>query len=787
MNLALQNIYNFGRKIYLFLRNSDGSLSIKSDNTFHPYFFEPIDTLQTKYFAYDGTPVKKVPCSRPSDVPKMRSEDSYSSDIIYTKRYIIDKIDAFNKSPVKWAMIDIECLTDTIPNPEYNLISCITIYNSLSKEYKTWFLDDFKGSKKGRETKLLNFFIDYLKKEKFDILTGWNFTDFDFAYLYNRVKHRYHKNLAKIISPIKQCRYGNDEILYPAGTSIIDYMGFYRKIYNKEASYALDDIMEKELGKGKEYLEVDFSSINETIKLRNIDDVKGMVAIEEKLKLISYYDEIRRFSKCNWEDLPMKLIYSEGRQQKISNNSRIIDMLILEEAKRKNIILPNKKYENKRCEYKGARRSAEKKGRFFNICQMDVSGCYPQCIIDFCLDTHNIVEDTETYKEQYPLVEINGTYFKQNPNALLPTVTRKLLAEKNKLKNLKVKTKKTDSNYENIKTQYDAIKSICNSIYGVFALTSFRLYDIRVASAITYLGANVLITVVEGLKKKGYDVIYFDTDGLKVQGKEDLSEVCNELVKQWAKENFNKEISLKFEYEGYYEKLFIKALCHYRGYLNTGKEIEIKTKGIEAKRSNSTKFIKKFQSELMDKVMDGAEREEMIEWILQEINRFKTLPLEQIGFPCKLSRKLEDYNKNTPIFVRALKYTQEFIDFIKRIGELYYFIYVIPDKIDVDITTEIYVDDELIESREHEDIAKKDIIAIYLEKFGEEFDKKRVRVLHKKRKTVYDVLAFDSRHKNHINNIDWDIMIEKNILLKIKSIFDVMGWDYKELTLKNLN
>lgn len=792
MNLPLQNIHNTGRKIYLFLRNVDGSLSIKSDNSFYPYYFESTTNIKTKYWAYDGTPLRMIPCSRPSEISQQRSENNYSSDIRYTKRYVIDKITFIEKSLTKYAFIDIECLAneDEFPIPEKNPVSCITIYNSYSKEYNTWFMGDFKGSIKAKETKLLNFFLDYLKKEKFDVLLGWNMVDFDYAYLYNRIKFRYNKDFAKIISPINGCRYGNGELLFPAGLSIVDYLGLYRKVPPRRGSYALEDVMEDELGYSKEYKDVNFAEINEEIKLRNIEDVKGMIAIEEKRQLIPYYDEIRRFSKANWEDLPMKVIYSKGKLQKISNNSKIMDLLVLEEAKQMNKVLPNKDYNKPKLKYRGAERNVEQTGRFKEISQIDFTSAYPKAIVELCLDPNNIIEEPEEYKGNLPLIRIEDVYFKQDSNALLPRVAKKLLQKKEETKDLKNKTSKDDKNYNNIKHLYEAYKSLVNSLYGVFALVIFRMYRLEVASATTYIVREALLYTVNKLKELGYKVISYDTDAIQYEGKEDLSNLCNNLIKEWSKKEFGKEISLEYDYEGYYKTLFVKALTHYVGYLQTNKGIEKKVKGIESKKINSTEFIKKFQTELVDKILEVKdnkwkyEKEDIIEWIKDEIENFRNHPLELIAFPCKLNSKIEDY-KNKPIWVRAYQNTQEIIpNFKKVLGQRYWYVYVIPEK--QEIITDIYFDKEKIKSI-NKNILRKDILnnlEVYLDGTQLEYLRQnketKIRVLHKK-PTSKNVLAFDLNNKQHINNIDWHTMIEKNILLKVQSIFDALDWDYKEL------
>jgi hypothetical protein len=52
-----------------------------------------------------------------------------------------------------------------------------------------------------------------------------------------------------------------------------------------------------------------------------------------------------------------------------------------------------------------------------------------------------------------------------------------------------------------------------------------------------------------------------------VEAKENPVILCNRLIKDWAKEKFNKErTGIEFDYEGVFDKILVVALCHYVGY-----------------------------------------------------------------------------------------------------------------------------------------------------------------------------------------------------------------------------
>lgn len=706
--MRITNTYNDRRKIYLFTRDINGNQKIIEDNSFHPYFFEP--SPDGKYLSYDNIPLRKVVCSEPGEVAKIRSKKSYESDILYTRRYLLDKVDTIEKCPIRYLFLDIEILANEMPDvtkAQYP-ISCISVYDSFTKEIRTWFLgDQLFDTMKKKEEAMLYSFVQYMKETKADMILGWNFS-FDYSYLHNRIE-----DFAAKISPISKKRYGErsfsdkedsdgNKLFFPAGTSILDYLKLFKKVYMREGSYKLDTIAEKYLKQGKQHKEVDFSTLSETIKLRNIEDVKIMVKLEEKFKLIDYYNEVRIISKVQWEDLYY--------------NSRIVDMMLLQEAKKDNIILPsNLDEEREDSTFQGATRDITDTGVFKNIDEYDLSSAYPSMIFNFCLDSSNIVSET---KEN--VINIDGINFIQNEETLLPLAIRKILTLKKEVGNLKKSISHDSPEYESIARRYDGIKSIANSCFGVFGNKYFRLHDQRVTSSITYLVRDLLMYVKGEIEKQGYEVIYYDTDSLMIHTKENVETLLNQLVQDWAKKKGKSEIELSFEFKHKFNNLFILGRCHYYGRVEGKKDPEIK--GIEAKRSSSSKYEAEFQEALLNKVLDETPKAEVEKWIKIEFERLTTLPLEYVAFPCKIVNK--SY-KNVPIFVRAYNNTKElFPKFKAEKSDTFYYIYMTS-------------------------LAGK------------------------------DVLAFTADHKNFIDRslINWEEMNKRNICNKVEKIFEAVKWD----------
>ena len=218
--MNLLNIFNHNREIFLFCRDKEGNQVINTVNNFFPYYFE-LDR-NGDFKSYDGKSLRKMFVSTPKDVRKNRSANSYEADVRFTQKFMIDKIDKLEKLPIKYAFLDIEVLSDELPDVKKadKPISCISVSNSFTGKITTFYLGNYKT-----EYDMIKAFIEYMKQEKFDIILGWNFTKFDFPYFVNRIP-----DFAEKISPIGKTRYGDGEIYYPAGIAIIDYLQWFKKV-----------------------------------------------------------------------------------------------------------------------------------------------------------------------------------------------------------------------------------------------------------------------------------------------------------------------------------------------------------------------------------------------------------------------------------------------------------------------------------------------------------------------------------------------------------------------------
>lgn len=705
MELPLQNIHSDRNNVYLFLRNKKKKLEIKVEKNFQPYYYKESPTGD--YYTYSGTKAYKVSVATlPKDIRLHKGV--FESDVPLTKKYIISKDVEIVKSPTRYVFFDIEVLLS--PGTSIKRgdapISCISVWDSYKENTKTFYLGDYED--KECDKKLLLDFITYIKKLQPDIMLAWH-VSFDWNYLTKRLP-----NIAELLSPIGKSKWmgGQENSDAPAGISVADYLQYFKKVYMREGNYKLDDICEKYLDHGKVHKEVDFTQLSDIIKERNAEDVTLMGELEKKFQLIPYYDEIRRLAKVSWEDL--------------YHNSKAIEMLCFQEAKKMKLALPNKKKHNVKNSFQGAIRGIDEPGVFHKIGKYDLSGAYPAAIINFCLDETNL-----STKDDPKATNIDGVYFKQNPNTLVPLVAKKMVTLKERIGKELADTPTDSKKYGQIKNQYAGIKGVVNSTFGVLGNQYFRLYNENVVSSITFLIRDLLTYVQDELKAEGHKIIYHDTDSIFIENPDNVVDRMNELIQEWGRLKYNKDsVSLNFAYEGHFEDLLILGTCHYYGRIRSDKGLKTEIKGIEMKRSSSTKFEAGFQESLIKRVLGGDERAEIEKWIEKKHRDLRKDKLTNYAFPAKLS--LDKVYKNTPVFVRALNNTKLFDPSfeIKGADKFYY---------------------------------------IYIERQGKDPNNKWI-----------DVIAFKDENDAIIDylgdKVDWKQVGKRNIDSKVERIFSALKW-----------
>jgi len=246
------------------------------------------------------------------------------------------------------------------------------------------------------EDDMLMSFMDKWQECAFTIVTGWNVDFFDMPYLYNRIKHCLTAKAAKCLSPIGYC-YINafNKKLTIAGISVMDYILLYKKFLagKMEPTWALGPIGKKVVGFGKVQYHGNLNDLYKSDIKKfleyNITDVKIVVAIDVKLKLIDLYRTICHVGHVPYESFHMPARYLDGAS--------------LMYLHRNNVIAPNKpaggreEYEESMEDgeegFSGAFVKQPVPGKYNWVFDLDLTSMYPNIIISL-----NISPETKVGK-----------------------------------------------------------------------------------------------------------------------------------------------------------------------------------------------------------------------------------------------------------------------------------------------------------------------------------------------------------------------------------------------------
>jgi DNA polymerase elongation subunit (family B) len=424
-------------------------------------------------------------------------------------------------------------------------------------------------SKNGREVKvhifdnernLLLAFLNYYQQVDPTILTGWNIDFFDIPYLYNRIKNVCGEGHAKRLSRIGEAFWSPYREKFSfGGVSILDYINLYKTYtYTLEASYTLNYIATKELGRGKVEYEGSLDDLFETDLEKfieyNIVDVELVVAMDEKLQFIELCRAVCHAGFVPYEDY----IYS----------SKWLEGACLGYLKTKGLVATNKPKDrkermqalkdNNQEKFIGAYVKEPIVGKYDWIYDLDLTSLYPSIIMTLNISpetkigkienwdaeanikgldtTYKLVgKDGDTYeyttqelkeviKDSNLGVAANGVLYTQDKPGLIADILNNWFDKRVEFRKLEKKYGEAGDTekYEFYAKRQLVQKILLNSMYGVLGLPAFRFYDVDNAEAVTLTGQVVIKKTAEmaNIKywkelstKEDYNV-YIDTDSI---------------------------------------------------------------------------------------------------------------------------------------------------------------------------------------------------------------------------------------------------------------------------------
>jgi len=452
-----------------------------------------------------GTELVKVFGQTPRDVGQLREEFvHYEADILFPNRLLIDKditsgvsvpareaddgayrihhteietVDA--TAPLRVNTFDIE-VDDRRGFPEdgEEPIVCLTSHDSYRDEYVAWLytapegiegpddLEDYEPIGESvdvevhsfeSEAEMLDAFLAYIEDTDPDVLTGWNFADFDAPYLLDRIEvlaeeaedaEEYDLDIDRL-SRVDEVWRSDWQGPNVKGRVVFDLLYAYKRTQFTELdSYRLDAVGETELGVGKERYPGDIGDLWEQDPKRlaeyNLRDVELCVEIDRKQEVIPFWEEVASFVGCKLEDA--------------TTPGDAVDLYILHKVHGE-FALPSKGTVESE-EYAGGAVFDPITGIRENVTVLDLASLYPMCMVTINASPETKVDpeayDGETYRAP------NGTHFRKEPDGIIRAMVDELLSEREQKKTLRNEHDPGAPEYEQYDRQQAAVKVIMN-------------------------------------------------------------------------------------------------------------------------------------------------------------------------------------------------------------------------------------------------------------------------------------------------------------------------------------
>ncbi len=724
----------------------------------------------TSYRSIRGEPLRRLYTQRPGDVRDVRERyRHFEADIPFATRFMIDTgltggvtaqdttADYHNiapaevDAPARSCIIDIECEDERgFPDPQRDAIICITAFDSFDCDYTTFLLvgggipatiteqqeagglvngcfrkENHTICTHGDETEMLKAFTRYIAERDPDVLSGWNFVDFDMPYITGRMEKLGLRSDSLARIP------GQTERNALRGRALFDLLTGYKKMHlSQKESYRLDAIALEEVGEQKVRYTGTISNLWKTkpelLVEYNFKDVELCVKINKKDNIIEFYREIARYVGCPLD--------------KTLNSSSVVDVFVLRKAFGR-YVLPSKGFVNAE-EFEGATVFEPSKGVRENVVVLDLKSLYPMAMM-------TINASMETKDPEGELHSPNGIRFRKRPDGLTRTIISELLKERDEKKALRNTFEFGSPQYVLYDMQQNVLKVIMNTYYGVSGYPRFRLFDREIGSAATSVGRAIIEHTRRVIEQMGFKVIYGDTDSCMVQLSNDLDREqtiatakaiekhLNESYKEFAKKELNADehfFSIKFE--KIYARFFQAGKKkRYAGSLvwKEGKDVkETDIVGFEIRRSDTPQITKIVQQRVMEMILSGEGYEGIKAFLSGVIKKYRAgkYTLDEIGIPGGIGKALDDYD-NDDAQVRGAKYANQYLH------------------------TE----------------------------FGKGSKPKRIyirTVTGKYPKT--DVLCFEYADQVPPEFIvDWELMLDKTIKQPISRIIEALGWEWNDV------
>ena len=669
-------------------------------------------------------------------------------------------------------------------------------------------------------------FLELWKDKTPDVLTGWNTKFFDIPYLVNRFRKILGEEETKFLSPWKYISErktfinNRSMIAYDlVGIGCLDYIELYKWYApggKSQESYRLDNIANVELGEGKISYD-EYDNLHQLYKLNyqkfieyNIKDVKLIIRLEDKLKLIELALTLAYDTKSNYDD--------------VFAQTRMWDAMTYGYLLNQGIIVPPRIVKDKDAAFEGAYVKEPQVGKHDWVASFDLNSLYPHLMMQYNISPETLIEPENYTPEMREIISQgvsvdklliksvnlsnlsgctitpNGQFFRTDIQGFLPKMMVEMYDDRKKFKKMMLQAQQEYENEKDESKKYDIEKRVArynnlqlakkvslNSAYGALGSQYFRFYDLRMALGVTTAG-QLSIRWIEAKinqymnKLLGTDndyVIASDTDSIylrlgdlvnKVYGVdgvvklppqkviEFMDRVCNDKIQPHIDKSYQEladyvhayEQKMQMKREGLSDKGVWTAKKRYilNVYNNEGVQYAEPHMKVMGLEMIKSSTPSAIREKMKDavKLMMTGTETQVQEFIANFKEEFKRLPPEDISFPRGLNG-LKTYSDSVTLYKKG---------------------------------TPIHVRGAILYNH---NLKQRGLDKKY--PLIQEGEKIKFTYLKMPNHFKDDVVSYPSRLPKEFeldNYIDYDLQFDKAFLDPIRVILDCMGWKTEKTT-----
>ncbi|MCA9487938.1 MAG: ribonuclease H-like domain-containing protein [Nanoarchaeota archaeon] len=584
-------------------------------------------------------------------------------DNILKSDFVI-KLNSFKESEIKDYLpktlaYDIE--TDEIKIGEGEILMISLVGNDFQKVI-TWkktptkkkYVEFVKNEKE-----LLKKFSEYINQISPDILVGYFSDGFDMPYIKSRADKFRVKLPLGIDGSQPKASGGVNQSTRIKGLVHVDLLKFIRTTYAQymqSETLSLNDVAKEFLGDTKKNFKIEHSSKIDHKKMDDYFEYNLQDSILTYNLLEKFWPDMLEFSRVIKEPL-----YEVSR----NGLSKQVESYILHNLEKYNEI-PEKRPTREELTSRRVREKVEgafvlepKPGLYENVAMFDFTSMHTSIIISMNISKATFIGENPKDKKNSNSIKtrMGEFYFTKEPG-FFPLMIKELFEKRRKFK---AEYKKNPNKIT--KARSNAFKLLSASIHGYIGFFGARYFSLESSSAILAFVRKFNQDTIETIKKKGFNVIYGDTDSIAFEMNGKTKSQIKDLLKDL---NNNLPGIMELELEGFFKRgIWVTTRSGTAGakkkYAMISEDEELKIRGFETVRRDWCNLAREVQDKILRLILKEGNEKSALEYLKRIVKKIKNreVKLEELIIKTQLKKPLSEYKAISPHVVAAKKMREQ--------------------------------------------------------------------------------------------------------------------------------